>query len=89
MPEFETHKVVKTKVVQLKGDTYAVTFMYDDGTEETAGVGSKETAAWYARVQKGETFPVGIHPLLLNAAKAEILREKTLGRQRVTQASVR
>lgn len=68
---------MRTKVVQLKGDTYAVTFTYDDGTEETAGVGSKETAEWYARVQKGETFPLGVHPLLLNAAKAEKLRQKT------------
>lgn len=77
MPEYETHKVVKTQVLQLKGDTYAVTFTYDDGTEETAGVGSKETAEWYAKVQKGETFPVGIHPLLLNAAKAEKHRKKS------------
>ena len=76
MPEFKTHKVVKTKVVQIKGDTYAVVFTYDDGTEETAGVGSKETAEWYARVQKGETFPVGVNPLLLNAAKADDLRGK-------------
>lgn len=76
MPEYKTHRVVETKVVKLKGDTYAVTFTYDDGSEETAGVGSKETAEWYARVQKGETFPVGIHPLLLNAEKAEKLRQK-------------
>jgi hypothetical protein len=74
MPEYATHKVVKTKVVQLKGDVYAVTFTYDDGAEETAGVGSKETAEWYARAQKGETFPVGIHPLRLNAEKAQKLR---------------
>ena len=74
MPEFETHKVVRTKVVKLKGDTYAVVFAYDDGTQETAGVGSKETAEWYARVQKGETFPVGVHPLPLNGDKAEKLR---------------
>jgi len=74
MPEFQTHTVVKTNVVKLKGDIYAVTFTYDDGTGETAGVGSKETAEWYARVQKGETFSVGIHPLLLKAEKAEKLR---------------
>jgi len=74
MNDARTHRVTKTEVVQLKGDTYAVTFTYDDGTEETAGVGSKETAAFYAKVQKGEVFPVGIHPLLLNAAQAEKLR---------------
>ena len=76
MPEFEIHRVVKAKVVNLKGDTYAVVLTYDDGTEETAGVGSKETARWYARVQKGETLPVGIHPLLLNATKVDKLRQK-------------
>jgi hypothetical protein len=40
LPEYETHKVVKTKVVKLKGDTYAVTFTYDDGTEDFAEAGS-------------------------------------------------
>ena len=60
MPEFEIHTVVKTEVVKIIGDTYAVTFSYDDGTEETGAVGSKETAEWYARVQKGKTFRVGI-----------------------------
>ena len=33
-------------------------------------------AEWYAKVQKGETFLVGNHPLLLNAAKAEKLPRK-------------
>ena len=56
MPEFETHKVTKTKVVKLKGDTYAVMFTYDDGTEQIAGVGSKETAEFYAKHQKGRHF---------------------------------
>lgn len=71
MPEFDTHRVVKTRVVKLKGDTYAVTFTYDDGTEDFVGVGHKDVAEFYAKVQKGDTFPVGTHPLLLNAEKAE------------------
>ncbi len=77
MPEFETHRVVKTKVVKLKGDTYAVVFTYDDGTEETAGAGSKDVAEFYAKHQKGKTFPISIHLLLLNAEKAEKLRRKS------------
>jgi hypothetical protein len=71
------HKVIATEVVKATGDTYGVIFTYDDGTEDFAEVGSKrETAEFYARVQMEETFPVGIHPLLLNAAKADELRQK-------------
>ena len=74
--EYETHKVVKTRVVKVngEGDTYAVVFTYEDGTEETAGVGSKDVAEFYAKHQKGKVFPVGIQPLLPNAEKPEKLR---------------
>ena len=77
MPEFETHRVVKTRVVKLKGDTYAVTFTYDDGTEDFVGVGHKDAAEFYAKVQKGETFPVNTHPLLFECREGgEATQEK-------------
>jgi hypothetical protein len=79
MTDATTHKVIKTEVVKAKGDTYGVIFTYDDGTEDYAEVGSKETAKFYARVQMDETFPVGISPLLLNAAKADELRQRKPG----------
>jgi hypothetical protein len=55
-----------------------VIFTFDDGTEDFGEAGSKESAEFYARVQMGETFPVGISPLLLNAAKADELRQTAL-----------
>jgi hypothetical protein len=45
--------------------------------EETAIVGKQLTAEFYAKIQLGELFPIGVNPLLLNAAKAEKLRRKT------------
>jgi hypothetical protein len=62
--------------VKAEGDTYAVVFTFDEGTQDFGEVGSKETAEFYARVQLGETFPVGLNPLLLNAAKADELRRR-------------
>jgi hypothetical protein len=44
MPDEKTHTVIGTEVVKAKGDTYGVIFTYDDGTEDFAEVGSKETA---------------------------------------------
>jgi len=76
MTDTKTHKVIGTEVVKIKGDTYGVIFTYDDGAEDYAEVGSKETAKFYARVQMDETFPVGVNPLLLNAAKADELRQR-------------
>jgi hypothetical protein len=38
-------------------------------------VGDKETAEFYARAQLGEELAMSVHPLLLNAKKAEMLRE--------------
>lgn len=77
MAETKTHKVTKTKVVKADGDKFAVLFTYDDGTEETAVVGKQLTAEFYAKTQLGEVFPVGVNPLLLNAAKAEKIRRRT------------
>jgi hypothetical protein len=71
-----THKVTKTKVVQLENGTYGVEFEFDDGYTDFAQVGSKETADFFATVQMGENIAVGVNPLLLNAAKAETLRRK-------------
>ena len=71
-----THKIIKTEVVKADDGKYAVRFSYDDGTEETAIVGQQLTAEFYAKTQLGEVFPVGVHPLLLNAAKADDLRRR-------------
>jgi hypothetical protein len=49
-----THKVIKTKVVQLANGAYGVEFEFDDGHTDFAEVESKETADFYARVQMGE-----------------------------------
>jgi hypothetical protein len=78
MAEIRTHKVVRTQVVETEPTSgkFAVIFSYDDRTEDFAIVGDKKTAEFYARVQKGETFPVGANPLLLNETKAEKLRGK-------------
>jgi hypothetical protein len=69
-----THKVTKTKVVQLENGTYGVEFEFDDGYMDFAEVGGKETAEFYAAVQMGEDIVMGVNPLLLNAQKAETLR---------------
>jgi hypothetical protein len=70
----DTHKVTKTKVVQLVNGAYGVEFEFDDGYTDFAEVGSKETAGFYARVQLGEAIVRGVNPLLLSAEKAEALR---------------
>jgi hypothetical protein len=72
----KTHKIIKTEVVKADGDKYAVVFTYDDGTEETAVVGKQLTAEFYAKTQLGEVFPLGVTPLLLNAKKADGLRQR-------------
>jgi hypothetical protein len=76
MTETKTHKIIATEVVKAAGDRYAVVFTYDDGTGETAIVGKQVTAEFYAKTQMGEVLPVGINPLLLNAAKADELRRR-------------
>jgi hypothetical protein len=70
----DTHKVTKTKVVQLENGAYGVDFEFDDGYTDFAEVGPKETAEFYASVQLGEDL--GLNPLLLNAEKAETLRRR-------------
>jgi hypothetical protein len=72
----DTHKVTKTKIVQLESGAYGVEFEFDDGYTDFAEVGSKETADFYARVQMGEAIVMGVNPLLLNAEKAETLRRR-------------
>jgi hypothetical protein len=69
-----THKIIATEVVKADGGKYAVVFTYDDGMGETAMVGKQLTAEFYAKTQLGEVLPVGVNPLLLNAAKANGLR---------------
>jgi hypothetical protein len=49
----DTHRVTKTKVMELKNGVYSVEFEFDDGYTDFAEVGSKETADFYARVQMG------------------------------------
>jgi hypothetical protein len=71
-----THKVIKTKVVQLANGAYGVEFEFDDGYTDFAEVVSKETADFYARVQMGEAIVMGVNPLLLNAEKAKTLRRR-------------
>jgi hypothetical protein len=70
----DTHKVTKTKVVQLENGAYGVEFEFDDGYTDFAEVCSKETADFYATVQMGEAIVMGVNPLLLNAEKAVTLR---------------
>lgn len=72
----KTHKVTNTRVVPLKKGQYGVEFEFDDRSKEFAVVGEKDTAEFYARVQLGEELAIGVHPLLLNAEKAEMLREQ-------------
>jgi hypothetical protein len=71
----KTHKVTKTRVVPLKNEQYGVEFEFDDRSKDFAEVGDKETAEFYARVQLGEELAIDVNPLLLNAKKAESLRE--------------
>jgi len=52
------------------------TFEFEDGYTDSADVDDKETADFYGRVQLGENIAFGVNPLLLNAKKAKMLREK-------------
>ena len=70
----DTHKITKTKVVQLENGTYGVEFEFEDGYTDFAEVGNKETAEFYATLQMGEAIVMGVNPLLLNGVKAETLR---------------
>jgi hypothetical protein len=72
----DTHKVTKTKVVQLENGAFGVEFEFDDGYTDFAEVGSKETAVFYATVQMGEDIAMGVNPLLLSAKKAQSLRRR-------------
>jgi hypothetical protein len=76
MTDSKTHKVVRTEVWPTGRGKYGVLFVFDDGAEDAAEVGSKEAAEWYAKVQLGQDIVVGTDPLLLNAAKADALRGK-------------
>jgi hypothetical protein len=69
----KTHKITKTEVIEKDG-TYGVSFEFDDGYTDYAELPDRETAEFYARVQRGETLPIGVNPLLLSAEKAETLR---------------
>jgi hypothetical protein len=73
----KTHKVSKTKVVTVKNGRYRIDFEFDDGYTDSAEVGDKDAAEFYARVQLGEELAIGVHPLLLNAKKAEELRQNS------------
>ena len=70
----DTHKITKTKVVQLENGTYGVEFEFEDGYTDFAEVGNKETAEFYATLQMGGAIVMGVNPLLLNGVKAETLR---------------
>jgi hypothetical protein len=48
----DTHKVIKTEVVPLDNKRYGVRFWFDDGTEDFAQAGSKNSA--YARPSNSE-----------------------------------
>ena len=53
-------------------------FTFDDGTEDFGEAGSKESAEFYARVQMGETFPVGISPAAIERGQSRrITSEET------------
>lgn len=69
-----THKVTKTEVVRQDDGQYAVRFEFDDGYTDVATAGDQKTAEFYAAAQLGEDIVMGVHPLLLNPAKAEALR---------------
>ena len=70
----DTHRVTKTKVIELENGEYGIEFEFDDGYTDFAGVESKKTAEFYAAAQLGEDMPVGINPL--SAKKAEMLRQR-------------
>jgi hypothetical protein len=72
----DTHKVTKTKIVQLESGAHGFEFEFDDGYTGFAEVGRKETADFYAAVQMGEDIVMGVNPLLLSAKKAETLRRR-------------
>ena len=48
-----THKVTKTKGVQLENGAYGVEIEFDDAFTDFAEVGSKETADFYDRTDGG------------------------------------
>jgi hypothetical protein len=56
-PMLETHKVIKTEVIQHDDELYGVAFTFDDGAEDYGVAGSKEAAEFYAKHQKGEGIP--------------------------------
>ena len=76
MTEHKTHKVIRTEVWPTGKGKYGVLFLFDDGAEDAAEVGSKEAAEWYAKVQLGQNIRIGANPLLLNAPKADELRQR-------------
>jgi hypothetical protein len=76
MTDAKTHKIIATEVVKVEGGKYAVVFTYDDGTGEAAIVGKQLTAEFYAKTQLGEVVPIGMTPLLLNAAKTDQLQRR-------------
>ena len=53
-------------------------FWFDDGTEDFAQAGSKNSAEFYALEQFGENLVFGVHPFLLNTEKAAKLRPNRL-----------
>ena len=69
----KTHRVTKTEVVEKNG-AYGVNFEFDDGYTDFAELPDRETAEFYARVQRGETVPIGVNPLLLTSENAGTLR---------------
>jgi hypothetical protein len=77
----DTHKVTKTKVVQLENGAHGVEFEFDDGYTDFARVKSKETVEFYASVQMGEDIVIGVNPLLLKAKKDETLRRRAAGEE--------
>ncbi len=71
-----TTQVTKAKVVRLTGGRYGIEFEFDDGYTDFAEVESKETAEFYVQTQMGQEIQMGVHPLLINADKADALRRK-------------
>jgi hypothetical protein len=78
------HQVTMTKVIAIGKKGYGVYFEYDDGTSQFIDDPPmpKDTAEFYATEQLGEHLVIGVHPLLLNAEKADELRQREDKRQR-------
>jgi hypothetical protein len=74
-----THKVTKTEVVRARGGKFGVKFEFDDGWVDYAEVVDRKTAEFSAAAQRGQDLVIGAHPLLLNAEKADELRNRTPG----------